>query len=149
MRIILLHLLLTNFAMLAYGQDLSSEDYCIAGLCPFDSVSKGGFLLGKPLSTHWERGEDDSTQYLQFNGVELEANAGGRIVHFAVSSPQFRTYRNAAVGDSVTSVKAAYGVPNHTRDNTLIYDSQSMYLSFETSSGIVTKISIGFYRAQD
>ncbi len=147
---ILTLILLAGLGGIAQSQILVQEDYCTNGICPFDSLSKARMLFGQPLKIEWMQGEDDSTQHLTFDGIEVYGDENGSIVRYEITSNRYHTFRNITIGDSASAVKKAYGEPQRVnRPDCLIYGSETMFYSFELKKDLVRKIIVGFYKYAD
>jgi len=142
--------LLFGISSIAHSQKLTQEDYCTNGLCPLDSLSKAYLLFGQPLEFEWIQGEDDSTQHISFDGIEIYGDENGSIIRYEIRSNKFRTSRSISVGDSASAVKIVYGEPKKVGwTNDLIYGSETLFYAFELKNDRVNRIIVGFYHHLD
>jgi hypothetical protein len=107
-------------------------------------------VLGAPKQIQIPKRNDDGVQLITWNyaGLSMSFDSTGHRYLADITSPAHRMTRGIRVGDPMSKVRQAYGVPNYADSSHLLYvrsdrESETRGITFLFSAGKLTRIVVG------
>ena len=129
---------------------LRDSDLVVASLPHASDTATTRRMLGAPRQIQASKRNDDGVQLITWDyaGLAISFDSTGRRYRADITSSAHRMRRGVRIGDPISKVRQAYGVPNYADSSHLLYvrsndESETRGITFLFSAGKLTRIIVG------